>query len=184
MSFKFVTLSSGKATLLLYRDYTFSKYTKNYWKCSKKPAGCKCKVKFRGGRIHQYVHNHNHPPPNFHITKEGMAAAPPENYMFYNILRPVYTICPKENLTCESQKLVSTNSGDPLASPLSIRYPIYYQEAGNSLVTLLKLRVSMGGKAKILIIFWTAWVTKLNAQYWRPTSSLFIMNPIPIKKKS
>lgn len=70
-----ITTAKGNV-LVMINDYTFSKLslTRGFvWACSGRTMNqCKAKIRLeKDHTISSYNLDHNHPPPSFHITKDG-----------------------------------------------------------------------------------------------------------------
>lgn len=73
-NFKFIQTVRGK-TLLMINGYTYTENNraKNTYYCSRKYKSCKSSVKFGAdGRIASVKLEHNHPPPNYMLTRNGL----------------------------------------------------------------------------------------------------------------
>ncbi|KAI5646684.1 hypothetical protein NE865_00939 [Phthorimaea operculella] len=71
---EFIPSNRGKCgVLLLYKTFTYAKYTKTRWYCSKLAAGCKAKIvtTANGNRVEKLLGSHCHPPPNLYRTADG-----------------------------------------------------------------------------------------------------------------
>lgn len=71
---EYIMIPSGlKNNLLMLNGYTFSRMSTDLrWYCSKKKGGCKAKVVLDSDQKIVYASNeHNHAPPQYHITANG-----------------------------------------------------------------------------------------------------------------
>lgn len=63
---------SKTKNMLMVNGFTFSQYSPMFWYCTKKKRGCPAKARTDiTGCLKYLFEQHNHAPPNYHITEVG-----------------------------------------------------------------------------------------------------------------
>ncbi|KAL0831902.1 hypothetical protein ABMA28_001421 [Loxostege sticticalis] len=88
-------------------NYTFSRLGRSRtWVCSKIKRGCQAKVKMEYGTVRPYNLDHNHPPPNFHISKDGHTGGQilvVKGFTFSRWSRSKSWVCSKKSRGCPAK---------------------------------------------------------------------------------